>query len=68
MLTTSNMARSILLNSSSKWKNNISSIWPMVVDYACCIFNHVRNKKGIVPIDVFTGTQVPRHKFLDIHT
>ena len=43
--TISNMARSILLHSSYKWKNGIdSSLWPMAVNYACYIFNHIPNK------------------------
>ena len=40
----------------------------MSVNYAAYIFNHMSNEKCIVPIDVFTGTQAPRHKLFDIHT
>ena len=40
----------------------------MAINHACYISNHMPNTKGIAPIDLFTGTQAPRHKLFDIHT
>ena len=39
----------------------------MAVDYATYIHNHLPNDHGIAPADLFTGTQIPRHKLKDIH-
>ena len=64
----SNMARALILHSSTHWKNGIdSSLWPMAVDYATHIYNTTPNLKGICPADIFTGSTVPRHRLLDLH-
>ena len=39
----------------------------MAVEYGSYIYNHLPNKNGIAPADLFTGTQVPRHKLKDLH-
>jgi hypothetical protein len=66
--TVSEMARAMVLHSSVRWKGGISkNIWPMAVDYACYVYNHMPNDKGIAPADLFTGSMIPRHKLKDIH-
>ena len=66
--TVSECARALLLHASLRWKSGIdSSLWPMAVDYATYIHNHLPNDHGIAPADLFTGTQIPRHKLKDIH-
>jgi len=66
--TVSNMARAMLLHASTRWKTGIdSSLWPMAVHYATYIYNHLPNDHGIAPADVFTGSQIPRHKLRDLH-
>ena len=68
ILTVSNMARAMLLHASMRWKQGIdSSLWPMAVNYATHVYNHLPNEHGIAPADIFTGTTVPRHKLRDLH-
>ena len=66
--TVSECARAMLLHASLHWKEGIdSSLWPMAVEYASYIYNNLPNTNGIAPADLFTGTQIPRHKLKDIH-
>jgi hypothetical protein len=66
--TVSEMARAMLLHASIRWKTGIdSSLWPMAVNYAAHVYNSSPNDQGIAPGDLFTGTQLPRHKLRDIH-
>ena len=59
----------MMLHVSLKWKNGIdSSLWPMEVNYATYIFNHLPNDKGNASINLFSSSQLPRHRLLDIHT
>jgi hypothetical protein len=68
ILSISNMARAMLLHASLRWKTGIdSSLWPMAVNYATYVYNHTPKENGIAPADLFTGTQIPRHKLRDIH-
>ena len=40
--TVSDIARCLLLHASVHWKNGIdSSLWPMAVDYAAYLYNHL---------------------------
>ena len=39
----------------------------MAVDYATYLHNHIPNQHGIAPIDLFFGSQVPKHKLRDLH-
>ena len=67
--TVSDMSRAMMLHASLKWKNGIdSSLWPMAVNYATYVFNHLPSHNGLAPVDLFTGSQLPRHRLLDIHT
>ena len=66
--TVSECARSLLLHASLHWKSGIDgSLWKMAVNYATYIHNHIPNERGIAPVDLFTGTQIPRHKLKYIH-
>ena len=66
--TISEISRCLLLHASVHWKNGIdSSLWRMAVDYATYLYNHIPNKKGLAPCDLFFGTHSPRHKLRDLH-
>ena len=39
----------------------------MAVDYATYLHNHIPNQHGIAPVDLFFGSQVPKHKLRDLH-
>jgi hypothetical protein len=57
----SNTARAMILHSADHWKDGIdASLWPMAVSYATHLYNHLPNKQGLCPADLFTGsTPVP---------
>jgi hypothetical protein len=64
----SNMARALMLHASSHWKDGIdASLWPMAVQYATYLYNHLPNAQGLCPADLFTGSTIPRHRLKDIH-
>ena len=66
--TVSEMARSMMLHSSLRWKQGVdSSLWPMAVDYAVHIYNHLPGSNGQCPADLFTGALIPRHQLKNIH-
>jgi hypothetical protein len=65
--TISNMARAMILHASMHWKDGIdSSLWHMAVNRAIHIYNNTPNK-GATPADIFTGTNVPCRRLLDLH-
>ena len=67
--TVSGMFRALILHAFLQLKNGIDrSFWPMVVEYATYIFNHLPSHNGHVPVDLFTKSHLPRHRILDIHT
>jgi len=58
----------MILHSAAHWKNGIeASVWPMAVDYACYVYNHLPKSNGVAPADLFLGSTVPRHKLKDLH-
>jgi hypothetical protein len=58
--TVTEMSRAMILHASAHWKDQVEpTLWPMAVDYAVHLYNHLPNEKGIVPADIFTGTQTP---------
>ena len=66
--TVSDTARAMILHSAAHWKNGIeASVWPMAVDYACYVYNHLPKSNGVAPADLFLGSTVPRHKLKDLH-
>ena len=42
-------------------------MWPIAVDYAVYLYNHMTNEKGIAPADLFIGVNSRRHKLWDFH-
>lgn len=67
--TVSNRARAMLLHAAIHWKDAVSSsLWPMAVQYAVYQHNHLPNKEGHAPADLFTGTTFPWHKLFQMHT
>ena len=67
--TVSNMARVMMLHASIMWPEmSDPSLWPMAVDYAAHIYNHLPNHKtGQSPMDIFTRSLVLRHGLKDLH-
>ena len=52
-----------MLHASVRWKNGIdASLWPMATTYAVYIYNHMPDRDGIAPADLFSVFQFPRHK------
>jgi hypothetical protein len=39
----------------------------MAVTYATFLYNHLPNAQGLCPVDIFTGSTVPRHRLKNIH-
>ena len=67
--TVSNMARVMMLHASIRWPETAdATLWPMAVDYAVHVYTHVPGAQtGQSPIDIFTGSLVPRHGLEDLH-
>jgi hypothetical protein len=63
------MARTMLLHHAIRWPDTADmGMWPMAVDYATYIYNHVPNPDtGVAPIDVFTRTRAPRTQLQNLH-
>jgi hypothetical protein len=63
----SNMAQATILHASMQWEKGIDlSMWHMAVNYTVYIYNNTP-RKGVSPADIFTGSNVPHHRLLDIH-
>ena len=66
--TVSECARALMLHAAVHWKEGVTSeLWPMAIDYAVYLYNHLPNQQGIAPADLFTGVTIPRHKLKDCH-
>ena len=66
--TVSECARALMLHAALHWDHEVTSdLWPMAVDYATYLYNHIPTEKGIAPVDLFTGVTVPRHKLKNLH-
>jgi hypothetical protein len=63
------MARTMLIHAAIRWPDVAdASLWPMAVDYAVYIYNHMPDPKtGMAPIDVFSSSKWPSSKCLDLH-
>jgi hypothetical protein len=63
------MARTMMLHAAIRWPEVADpSLWPMAVDYAVYLHNHLPGSAtGLAPIDVFTGSKWPMHKCNDLH-
>jgi hypothetical protein len=67
--TIMSMARTMMLHAAVRWPDVAdSTLWPMAVDYAVHIFNHVPNGvSGISPIELMTRTVLPSKDFVHLH-
>jgi Reverse transcriptase (RNA-dependent DNA polymerase) len=67
--TIMSMARTMMIHAAIRWPETTDTcLWPMAVDYAVFIHNHLPNKhSGLSPIDLFTRTRWPTHKMNDLH-
>ena len=66
--TIMSMARTMMLHAAIHWPDVAdTALWPMAVDYAVYIHNHLPNRKtGLAPIDIYTKTKWPTHKCNDL--
>jgi hypothetical protein len=59
--------RAMILHLSMHWKDGIdASLWPVDITYAAHICNNTPTK-GVSPMDIFTGSTIPRHRLMDTH-
>ena len=67
--TIMSMARTMMLHAAVRWPDVAdSSLWPMAVDYAVYIFNHVPNSiSGISPIELSTRTAISSKNYHHLH-
>jgi hypothetical protein len=67
--TIMSMARTMMLHAAIRWPDAADpSLWPLAVDQAVYIYNHVPNaKSGQSPEDLYSRTTWPRHQLQDIH-
>ena len=63
------IARTMMLHTAIHWpKVADTSLWPMAVDHAVYLYNHVPNElTGLAPINIFTCTHWTQSKFHDLH-
>ena len=56
----SECARAQLLHVAIHWKDGVTSeLWPMAIDNAVYLYNHLYNEKSITPADLFTRVTPP---------
>ena len=67
--TIMSIARTMMIHAGIHWPDvSDSTLWPMAVNQACYLFNHVPNPDtGLSPHDIFTKTRWPQKKFHDLH-
>ena len=67
--TIMSMARTMMLHAAIRWPDTAdTSLWPMAVDYAVYIHNHLpKRDTGLSPLDLFSGTKWPTHKCNDLN-
>ena len=66
--TVSEIASSMMLHLSLRWEQGIDSLlWPMAVDYATHVYNHLPGPNGKCPADLFTGALITCHQLKNIH-
>jgi hypothetical protein len=63
------IARTMMLHAAVHWPEVADSThWPMAVQHAVYLHNHVPNPStGIAPVDVFTKTRFEQRKLNDLH-
>jgi hypothetical protein len=67
--TIMSIARTMMLHAAVHWPEVADSThWPMAVQHAVYLHNHVPNPStGIAPVDVFTKTRFEQRKLNDLH-
>lgn len=67
--TIMSIARTMMLHSAIHWPEVADpTLWPMAVSHAVYLHNHMPNlATGLSPVDLFTKTRWPQHKFHDLH-
>ena len=66
--TVSECARALMLHAALHCDGEVTrDLWPMAVDHATYLYNHLPNESGIAPVDLFTGITAPRHKLKSLH-
>jgi len=67
--TIMSISRAMLLHAAIHWPAMAdSSLWPMAVQHAVFLYNHVPDPRtGISPHDAFTRTRWSQSKFADLH-
>ena len=67
--TIMSLARTMMLHSAIHWPERADpSLWPMAVEYAINLHNHMPNlTTGLSPHDLFTRTRWPQSKLHDFH-
>ena len=67
--TVVSIARTMMLHAAMHWPEMADlSLWPMAVDYATFVFNHVPDTStGMAPIDLFSGQRWPQRRLHDLH-
>ena len=67
--TIMSIARTMMLHSAIHWSKVADScLWPMAVNQAVYIWNHMPDERhGLSPHDLFTKSRWPHSKFHDIH-
>ena len=63
------IARTQLLHAAIHWPDMAdASLWPMAVDHAVFLFNHVPDpSSGLSAHDVFSGQRWPLRRLHDLH-
>ena len=62
------IVRTMMLHATIHWPEVANtSLWPMAVDHAVYLYNHVPNELSLAPIDIFTCTRWTQSKFHDLH-
>ena len=55
-------ARSMMIHAAIKWPEQSDvTLWPLAVDYAVYIHNHLPNASGHAPIELLSGTKQDSH-------
>jgi hypothetical protein len=68
--TIMSMARTMMLHAAIHWPDMVDdvSMWPMAVQYAVHIYNHIPNpSSGLSPADIFTRQHIPLSKLHNLH-
>jgi hypothetical protein len=63
------LARTMMLHAAIRWPEVADpSLWPMAVDYAVHLYDHLPTLgPGVAPIDFLTRTMTPRHHLQNMH-